>query len=287
MSSEAPLCLSDTRALLDRLGLRPSRHRGQNFLVDGNIVRKSLELAEIRRGDLVVEIGPGLGTLTRALLAAGCRVHAVELDRGLYAYLREEVVPVSDGRLHLIEGDALDFPRAGLGELSQGGYKVVANLPYAISTPWMDAILSGPLPSRMVLMLQKEAAQRYTAVHGSKNFGAISIALQSVFDVAPGHRVAASCFFPRPDIDSMLLNLRLKAEPKPLSPAFRQALRGWFGHRRKQLLPLIRDSHPHAASAAAAWLQAAGLSPSVRAEEIPLENWLDCGSLQQAVEAAA
>src|SRR5207237_4941627 len=94
-----------------------------------------------------------------------------------------------------------------------GNFKVVANLPYAIATPWLDEVLSGPLPARMVLMLQQEAAQRYTATPGSKSFGAISIFLQSAFELAPGHKVAAACFYPRPDIESHLLNLRRRALP--------------------------------------------------------------------------
>ena len=152
-----PLSPSATRELLGRLDHRPRRSLGQNFLVDGNIVRKSLELAEIAPGDDVVEIGPGLGTLTAALLEAGAEVWAVELDPLLHAHLASELVPGARGRLHLLPGDAVEHPLAGLPQdRAEKGFRIVANLPYAVATPWLDAVLSGPLPTRMVLMLQQE-----------------------------------------------------------------------------------------------------------------------------------
>src|SRR6185369_15899966 len=179
-----PLSPSATRDLLASLGHTPKRFLGQNFLVDGNIVRKSLELAQVAPGDTVVEIGPGLGTLTAALLEAGANVWAVEKDRVLHAYLTDTLAPRFPQTFHLIEGDAVELPLAGLTGKPARDFKIVANLPYAISTPWLDAVLSGPLPARLVLMLQLEAAQRYAAQPGSKSFGAISVFLQAAFDVA-------------------------------------------------------------------------------------------------------
>ena len=166
-----PLSPTATRELLTRLNHAPKRFLGQNFLVDGNIVRKSLELARVERGDEVVEVGPGLGTLTTALLEAGANVWAVERDRTLHAHLAAELAPRFPATFHLLEGDAVEHPLAGLRPAS-GEFKVVANLPYAIATPWLDAVLEGPLPARLVLMLQQEAAQRYTAAPGTKSFGA-------------------------------------------------------------------------------------------------------------------
>ena len=151
-----PLNPSQTRQLLENLAHRPNKKLGQNFLIDGNIVRKSLELADLASGQAVVEIGPGLGTLTRALLESGHPVWAVERDASLADYMRRELAPDFPD-LHLIEGDCLDYPRAELPEaVAATGYQVVANLPYAVSTPWMDALLAGPLPERMVLMLQRK-----------------------------------------------------------------------------------------------------------------------------------
>lgn len=270
-----PLTPTATRDLLAQLGHKPKRYLGQNFLVDGNIVRKSLELGGVRAGDAVVEIGPGLGTLTSALLAAGAEVWAVEKDRTLQAHLAATLEPDFPSRLHLRAGDAMEQPLAGLpAERAAAGFKIIANLPYAISTRWMDAVLSGPLPSRMVLMLQREAADRYTARPGSKVFSAISIFLQAAFDVAPGHRVAAACFYPRPDVDSCLLHLARKPAPW-LFPARAKALiRACFQQRRKQIAALLRGRI--ASDAAAEWLAgltAAGLGPRARPEEIPVALW--------------
>ncbi len=269
-----PLSPSATRELLAKLGHQPKRFLGQNFLVDGNIVRKSLALAELAPGDAVVEIGPGLGTLTSALLAAGAEVWAVEKDRNLHLHLEESLVPVSAGRLHLLEGDAVEHPLAGLpADRAAAGFKVVANLPYAISTPWMDAVLSGPLPTRMVLMLQQEAAQRYAAEPGGKQFGAISVFLQSAYDIAPGHKVDAACFFPKPDIESYLLHLVRKPVPHVFSPEAKSLIRACFQQRRKQIGGLLRTLQPDGGAAWLAHLAAAGVSATARAEAIPVELW--------------
>jgi len=269
-----PLSPTATREVLARLGHLPRRSLGQNFLVDGNIVRKSLELAAIAAGDRVVEVGPGLGTLTSALLAAGAEVWAVERDAALHAHLAQTLVPAAGGRLHLMEGDAVEHPLAGLPpDLAQAGFKIVANLPYAISTPWMDAVLSGPLPERMVLMLQQEAAQRYAATPGSKQFGAISVFLQSAYDLAPGHKVAAACFHPRPDVESYLLHLVRKPQPHRFAPETKALIRACFQQRRKQIGALLRDRLPDGGAAWLGSLAAAGLDARARPEEIPLDCW--------------
>lgn len=282
-----PLTPSSTRDLLARLGHAPKRFLGQNFLVDGNIVRKSLELAEIVPGDRVVEIGPGLGTLTTALLEAGAEVWAVEKDRTLHAHLTAELAPRYPERFHLLEGDAVEHPLAGLdgsGSLpatagSRPGFKIVANLPYAIATPWLDAVLAGPLPARMVLMLQQEAAQRYAARPGTKSFGAISIFLQSAYDVAPGHKVAAACFHPRPDVESHLLNLRRRESPYVFSSGARKVIRSCFQQRRKQLGALLRERVPGVANEVRQILARHGLTEQTRPEAIEVGIWQELATL--------
>jgi 16S rRNA (adenine1518-N6/adenine1519-N6)-dimethyltransferase len=269
-----PLSPSSTRDLLGQLGHFPKRALGQNFLVDGNIVNKSLELAGVRPGDTVVEIGPGLGTLTTALLDAGVDLWAVEFDRNLHAHLEATLLPRFPSTFHLLQGDAVEHPLAGLPpDRAAAGFKVVANLPYAISTPWMDAVFSGPLPTHLVLMLQQEAAQRYAAKPGSKQFGAISIFLQSAYDIAPGHKVAAACFHPRPDVESYLLNLVRKPHPYVFAPETKLLIRACFQQRRKQLGALLRDKLPDQGAAWLAELAAAGHSPQSRAEEVPVALW--------------
>jgi len=176
--------------------------------------------------------------------------------------------------LHLIEGDCLDYPRAELpNEQAEAGFKIIANLPYAVSTPWMEAIISGPLPQRMVLMLQKEAADRYIASHGSKTFGAISIFLQSVYTAHSKHLVSAQCFHPAPKVDSALLRLDLREDAVHFSKAARECIRRIFTQRRKQLGALCkRDPQPEAR----AWFEsivASGVKPTVRPEELAIEHW--------------
>lgn len=271
LSPSGPLTPKATRALLESLEHHPRKRLGQNFLIDGNIVRKSLQLAAVESGDPIVEVGPGLGTLTGALLATGAEVWAVELDRTLASYLRSQFAGVS--RLHLREGDAVDFPRGDLSdEQAENGYKVVANLPYAITTPWIDALIEGPLPDRLVLMMQKEAADRLTASPGSKHFSAIAIFLQSVFTVEGRHNVARSCFYPVPGVDSVLLVLARQNRPLRFAPETKRLIREIFTRRRKQIGTLVR-----AHSAAEGWLETVqtrhGIEPTMRPEAIPVEAW--------------
>jgi 16S rRNA (adenine1518-N6/adenine1519-N6)-dimethyltransferase len=264
---------TETRELLARLGHAPKRFLGQNFLVDGNIVRKSLELAQVAAGDAVVEIGPGLGTLTGALLEAGAEVWAVETDRTLHAHLENGLALRFPSTLHLAEGDGVDMPLAQLPAERAADCKVVANLPYAISTAWMDAVLSGPLPARMVLMLQKEAADRYSAVSGTKSFGAISIFLQAAYAIDPGHKVSAGCFHPRPEVDSVLLNLVRRQDPRVFPAGHKAFVRRCFQQRRKQLGAVFRDVLPGCEQQLREVLSADGLPATVRAEAVPVSTW--------------
>ncbi len=269
------LNVRETRELLASLSLRPSRRLGQNFLIDGNIVRKSLDLAAIVPGDTVVEIGPGLGTLTRALLREGCRVYSVEKDTRLCRFLDERLRPEFPDRFHLLEGDAVAFPVAGLPPGESGSFKIVANLPYAISTPWLEALLAtARLPRNMVLMLQQETAGRFTAVPGTKAMGAITVFLGSAFETAPGHRVPRQCFYPVPEVDSRLLNLRLKTVPYLFCDSARSLIRACFGRRRKQIAPLLRRLAPERDFTP--WLDrlaSAGVPPQTRPEAIPVFLW--------------
>jgi 16S rRNA (adenine1518-N6/adenine1519-N6)-dimethyltransferase len=269
-----PLSPSATRAILDALGHRPRQALGQNFLIDGNIVRKSLELAQVRPGDAVVEIGPGLGTLTAALLEAGAEVWAVEKDPALHAHLMATLVPGAAGRLHLVRGDAVEQPLAGYPAAGDGPFKVVANLPYAISTPWLDGVLSGPRPGRMVLMLQREAAQRYAAAPGGKDFGAISIFLQAAYEIGRGHLVSPACFHPRPEIESQLLVATRRPAPVTFPPPAKELIRACFQQRRKQIGALLRARLPDHGAVWLEQLRAAGLSPQSRPEEIPVPLWV-------------
>ncbi|WP_309399229.1 16S rRNA (adenine(1518)-N(6)/adenine(1519)-N(6))-dimethyltransferase RsmA [Cerasicoccus maritimus] len=267
-----PLSPSETRAVLERLGRRPNKRLGQNFLVDGNIVRKSLELADVQPGDCIVEVGPGLGTLSSALLEAGAEVWAVELDPELHANLAATLAVENPEKFHLLHGDAVDHPRASFA--LQSKFKIVANLPYAISTPWMEKILAGPLPERLVLMLQKEAADRFTAAPGQKNYGAISIFIEAAYQRRPGHRVSRQCFYPAPDVDSTLLHLERLPDAFFFNAAQREVIRSIFTQRRKQIGSLV-NKHERAEELRPwlAQLVENGIPETTRPEAIPLFGW--------------
>jgi 16S rRNA (adenine1518-N6/adenine1519-N6)-dimethyltransferase len=266
-----PLTPSRTREILESLQHRPRKNLGHNFLVDGNIVRKSMQLANLRTGDCVVEVGPGLGTLTEAMLEIGCRVHAVELDKILAGYLRTNLEERFPDSFRLIEADAVQHPCAGITGTNIP-FKIVANLPYAITTPWLEAVLRGQLPTDMVLMMQKEAASRITAQPGTKSFGAISVFVGAAYDRMATHNVSRSCFYPVPGVDSILLHLRLKPDFILLPQNVRDLIRTLFTNRRKQVGSLLmRHKIPEVWLDELAHYGCSGLS---RPEEIPVAAWL-------------
>ncbi len=274
--NEGPLSPNETRDLLARLSHMPKKWLGQNFLIDGNIVRKSLELGEVKAGDTVVEVGPGLGTLTRTLLCAGADLYAIEADRTMHFHLTESLLPRFPKTFHLKEGDAVDFPRAGLTDATDGSFKVVANLPYAISTPWMDAICAGPHPSMMVLMLQREAAERLTAEVGTGHWSAVTAQVHLAFEKIKVHPVPAQSFNPPPKVDSCLLVLRRRPDAKRLSLRAREVARMLFTQRRKQVGSAAKKLFPDSPDVAAwlADLPRYGLTSLARPETIPAEAWL-------------
>jgi len=266
--------LSPTRTqdYLNRLGVRPRKSLGQNFLVDANLVRKSIEMAQLEQGMQIVEIGPGLGTLTRGLLNAGTHVYAVERDPIMVRHLKDDLLPQSEGKLDLLEADAVNSPIGNLP--TDTDFRIVANLPYAITSPWLEAILAGTLAQRMVLLVQKEAASRLLAQPGSKSIGAISLFLQAAYQDAGQHPVAKTCFHPVPDVDSVLMCLQLRKAPFLFSKQQRDWIREIFTMRRKQLRALCKRLGLES------WfskVQEAGLPEGVRAENVPLEFWQTIG----------
>ncbi|MCC5807656.1 MAG: ribosomal RNA small subunit methyltransferase A [Opitutales bacterium] len=276
MNGPAALSPAATRALLERLGHKPRKKLGQNFLIDGNIVRKSMAFAALRLGEPVVEVGPGLGTLTGALVAAGVRVHAVEFDPRLAGYIEEAFGESVD----LLCGDAVQHPLGTLRPPHGEPFSVVANLPYAITSPWIEALLSGPLPRRMVLMMQKEAADRLTARPGEGSAGAVSIFLQSAYHGEDRHAVSRNCFYPAPAVDSTLLVLALRKAPLRFPRESRVAVRRVFTQRRKQLGTLVKSD----ALLGPWWDEARErfrLSPTLRAEAVPLGAWQLLASLDE------
>jgi 16S rRNA (adenine1518-N6/adenine1519-N6)-dimethyltransferase len=268
-----PLNPNQTHTILNTLGHFPNKKLGQNFLIDGNIVRKSIELAAISKNEAIVEIGPGLGTLSKAILATGAQLFAVEKDVTLANYL-EKTLSKESKNFHLLNEDCLKKPLGSLLDQEQSsGFKIVANLPYAVATPWLESVLSQSLPKRMVLMLQKEAADRYNALPKTKNFGAISIFLQSAYQIHSTHSVSASCFHPKPKVDSTLIRLDLKEDAVCFSKEIRTFIRTIFTQRRKQIASLCKKNDSETIHQWLETLLKKSYSKSVRAEEIDLSSW--------------
>ena len=256
----------DVLDLLARHDIRPSRARGQNFVVDPNTVRRIARLADVGPGDRVVEVGAGLGSLTLALADTGAAVTAVEVDRRLLVALREVVA----GRdITVVEGDALRLDWNGL--LGSTEWVLVANLPYNIATPLVATLLDEvPAIRRFTVMVQREVAERLAAPAGSSAYGAVSVkvAYWATADVAA--RVPPTVFWPQPKVDSAVVVIR-RRPPEALLPVDRKWLftlvSVGFGQRRK----MLRRSLGRLVDAGA--FEAAGVSPAARPEELDVEAW--------------
>lgn len=231
-------------------------------------------MAELQEGMDVLEVGPGLGTLTQELLNHGQRVHAVEFDAKLTGNLRERFAPsINQGKLQLIQGDAVKEP---LGSIPQDclEYLVVANLPYAISSAWMEALLATrQIPKRMVLMLQKEAVERMWAQSNGKNFNALSVFLHGSFKLNGTHSVSRQCFHPVPKIDSILIRMDRLEKPYLFSDRSRALIRKIFTQRRKQIGSLTKKEQPEIQEKLWDWLRQNDLPTTLRPEQIPPEAW--------------
>ncbi len=251
--------------LLRRHGLAPRQRLGQNFVVDPNTVRRIARLAGVGAGDHVVEIGAGLGSLTRALLDTGARVTAIELDEGLVEVLRETVPEAT-----IVAADArrADWPALLGGQPAV----LVANLPYNVATPLVADLLDDvPLIERMLVMVQAEVGQRLAAGPGSKAYGAVSVKVAYWAEASVVGRVAPSVFLPRPKVDSALVAIRRRdvpAGPAGVPPeALFTLVRAGFSQRRKTLRRSLAGLVDEADFAAA------GVDPGARAEQLDVAAW--------------
>jgi len=269
----APPTPGQLRRLLADEGLRPRRSLSQNFLTDAAALDTIVEAAELTPGDRVVEIGPGLGVLTRRLLAAGASVLAVELDPRLARYLRRELadVPAFD----LVEADALSLhPR----EIFPGEpFKLVANIPYHITSPLLHAFLEGERPPTLaVLLVQLEVAERIAAPPGQMSY--LSVFVQNVSAADLVARVPAASFEPAPDVDSAILRLRQRSAPAvPVGEsrdAFYRLVQAGFRQRRKQIHNGLTRELPLSAAEVAAALAGCGVTPDRRPQTLSVDEWV-------------
>ncbi len=249
-----------------------NKRLGQNFLIDPNIVRKIIALAELTPQSSVLEIGPGRGILTEALSREAGQVVAVEIDPVLHRLLKEWQADWPN--VELVCGDALVYPVENLPI----GTVVVANLPYYISTPLLFRLLDCRSRfSRMVLMLQDEVADRLVAKPGSSDYGVLSVMAQYAADITKAFKVSAQCFRPRPEVGSAVVLLRSKAQV-PLraeeEPAFTALVKASFAHRRKTLVNSLRDEDYDQRLVANA-LNDMGIPLTIRAETLALDQFTD------------
>lgn len=265
------------KALMAQYGLRPQHRLGQNFLIDGRVLDGIVSAAALGPEDVVLEIGPGLGTLTQRLAAQAGRVVCVELDRGLVQVL-QDTVQKAYGNVEVIHGDAgrIDLHKL-LGERLAPGQKakVVANLPYYITTPLVMRLLEEGLPlSHVVVMVQKEVADRMVSPPGSKAYGALSVAVQYYTEPRVVLRVNRASFMPQPDVDSAVVSLRFREQPPVDAPpgALFRVVRAAFGQRRKSLVNALTSLGVEKAAVQAA-LEAVGIDPGRRGESLSLEEF--------------
>ena len=238
----------------------PKKELGQHFLVDPNILGVIGRLAELESADVVLEVGPGLGVLTRYLADRVAHVHAVELDASLEPRLRDACANVT---LHL--GDAL---RLDLAALAPDARKLVANLPYNIATPLLVESLDGlPQIGLWCVMVQREVADRLFALPATKEYGAVSVLVQLVCARTGFHPVSRAVFRPRPNVDSALVAFRRVALP-PGYPDLKRLVGGAFAHRRKTLPNSLELAGLASRAEAAAALAAIGRDPATRAEAL-------------------
>jgi 16S rRNA (adenine1518-N6/adenine1519-N6)-dimethyltransferase len=255
---------------------RAKKSLSQNFLIDPNLQRKIVEAIEPGPGDRVVEIGPGQGALTGHLAGRVEHLTLVELDDGLAAQLQEKYAGRHD--IEVVHADALDVSVAQLAGTVP--FKVIGNIPYGITTPLIFHVLNErPRPQVMVLTVQKEVADRLAAKPGTKDYGALTVGVQSVAEVELLFKITRQAFRPRPDVDSMTVRIT-PLDPPPLSVEEEQALRtltrAAFSRRRKQLQRVLRQAPEYSLSSdeLAGTFASLAIDPTVRPDALPPADYI-------------
>jgi 16S rRNA (adenine1518-N6/adenine1519-N6)-dimethyltransferase len=265
------------RELLERHGLRAKKSWGQNFLADASVQDAIARLAVERSGEVVVEIGSGLGHLTERLVAHGARVVAVERDRDMARVLRAEL----GDRVTVVEADAARADLAGLAAQAPGGgpagrVAVAGNIPYHLTGPILFSLLDqADAVSRAVLLVQREVAERLAAAPGTKDWGLLSVLLGQRGEVEIDRVVPRGAFHPPPRVDSAVVRIDLHGRtPGSLDPRrFRLLVKGGFGQRRKTLRNALEAARVAPREALGAAFEAAGIDPGRRGETLTVEEW--------------
>lgn len=267
---------TNTREIIDKYGFMFQKRFGQNFLIDGNVVEKIVREAGVTRDDFVLEIGPGIGTMTQLLCENAREVAAVEIDTNLIPILKETLAPYDN--VTVINEDILKVDIAALAQEKNGGrpIKVVANLPYYITTPIIMGLFESHVPiDSITIMVQREVADRMQVGPGTKDYGALSLAVQYYAKPEIVLNVPPTCFMPRPNVGSAVIRLK-KHETCPVEVDDAQfmfkLIRASFNQRRKTLANGLSNSSELTLSKEkiAAAIESLGVSPSIRGEALTL-----------------
>lgn len=276
---------TELKALLNRHGFNFSKTLGQNFLIDKNVLNKIVSASELNENSCVLEIGPGAGTLTRRLAETGARCTAVEIDKALLPILGETLVGFDN--FNLINSDILkvDLKKLIKDEFDNKPFHVIANLPYYITTPIIMQILESRLPVvSMTLMVQKEVADRMCATCGSKEYGALSVAVQYYTIPTVICRTEPHCFIPQPKVASSVVHLKVSATPTVTvsdEKKFFAIVKSSFGQRRKTLLNALSKSPYFSAnkdSVRSALVQM-GVDENIRGEKLSISQFAKLSEL--------
>jgi 16S rRNA (adenine1518-N6/adenine1519-N6)-dimethyltransferase len=270
----ALLTPATVHALLDAHGLHPKRSLGQNFLVDPNTARRVVALADLPAGTPVLEIGPGLGSLTLALLDAGHQVVALELDDRLADVLREVVAEHGAAPVRVESGDAMTVDLGALLASAPSPTACVSNLPYNVAVPVVVRLLEeAAAVERILVMVQREVGERLAAAPGDPQYGAVSVKVAYFAEAQVVGLVPPTVFVPKPKVDSALVRLRRRPMPPvsvPSADDLFALVRAGFAQRRKMLrrslAPVLGEATPDV-------LTAAGVAPTARAEALGLDDW--------------
>jgi 16S rRNA (adenine1518-N6/adenine1519-N6)-dimethyltransferase len=268
-----PLTPAAIRRLAARHGIRPRKSLGQHFLIEPSLARRIVELAGVRPGSRVLEVGAGLGSLTMALAEAGADVVALEVDPKLVPALSEAVAPFGN-RVRVVVADAMDADWAAILGPEGAEWAMVANLPYNVATPVVvRALESEPRIRRLLVMVQREVGERLAARPGAAQFGGVSLRVAYWAEAKVVRRVPASVFWPRPQVESVLVSLVRHAPPVAADrERLFTVIRVSFAERRKTMRSaMIRLGVDRAVAAGV--LEACGIAPNARPEELGLAEF--------------
>ena len=272
-----------TKDIVDKHGFKFSKSLGQNFLIDDNVIDKIIDGARVKEGDKVIEVGPGIGTLTREMAKRAEKVVAVEIDKNLIPILKETLADF--GNTEVVNEDILkvDINKLVDEKLSGGPVKLIANLPYYITTPIVMKFLEEDIPvTDIVVMVQKEVADRMNAVPSTKDYGALSVAVQYYCDTEIVAKAPRHMFIPQPKVDSTVIGLHIREEKKYKADneqLFFKTVKAAFGQRRKTLLNSLSSMGVLDKAKIKEVLAEAGIDEKRRGETLSIEEFANLSNI--------